>query len=109
MRVANRSLSLLLVIACSFVVSACAKDFEGQVACGMDSDCRTADKIGTLFQDGGDPALLPVCCEKVCVLPSGGCESGYRYLTNDPSYGSCIADPMCPAMPLPDLAMPSTD
>jgi hypothetical protein len=109
MRVPNRILSLLFVTACSFVVSACAKDFEGQVKCSTDADCRTDDKLGTLFQDGGDPAFLPQCCNSICALPAGGCESGYRYLTNDPSYGACIEDPMCPAQPMPDLSMPSSD
>jgi hypothetical protein len=110
MRVPNRILSLLFVVACSFVVSACAQDFQGQVACSVDKDCQTPDKVGNLFPpDGGDPSFLPICCNKICALPAGGCESGFRYLTNDPSYGACIADPMCPAMPMPDLSMPNTD
>src|SRR5258706_3623115 len=110
MRVPNRFVSLLFVLGCSVFVSACAKDFEGKVSCSSDKDCQTPDKLGTLFTgDGGDPALLPLCCDSICALPSGGCESGYRYLTNDPSYGACIADPMCPASPIPDMSMTNTD
>jgi hypothetical protein len=69
--------------------------------------------VGTLFQDGGDPAFLPVCCGEICLLPAGGCESGYRDLTNNPpGYGNCADEAkamMCPALPVPDLSMPKTD
>src|SRR3954469_11511935 len=106
MRVPNLFLSLMFGLSVSLVVGGCAQDFQGKLSCSADKDCRTPERLGTLFQDGAAPETPPVCCNSVCALPSGGCESGYRFLTNDPSYGSCIEDPMCPAMPMPDLSMP---
>ena len=112
MRASNRFLTLLSAVALSLVVSSCGEDFVGQIKCNTDSDCRTSDKLGMLFDtDAGDPALLPMCCSSTCVLPAGGCDTGYRFLDNDPGYGDCVPkDPMCPApMQMPDLSMPMTD
>jgi hypothetical protein len=98
-----------LLVVFTLLVAGCGQDITSSVSCSTDSDCRTPDKTGTLFQDGGDPAFLPVCCDKICALPAGGCESGYRYLTSEPSYGNCIADPMCLPLTVPDMSMPATD
>ena len=112
MRASNRLLTLLSAVALSLVVAGCGNDLVGKITCSTDNDCRTPEKVGSLFDfDAGDPALLPQCCSGACVLPAGGCDTGYRYLNNDPGYGDCVKeDPMCPApMPLPDMSMPTTD
>jgi hypothetical protein len=109
MQAFNRLLGLAIF---AFIVAGCGNDVQSKLSCNSDSDCRTADRLGTLFQDGGDPALLPVCCASICALPAGGCESGYRYLTgggDSPGYGDCIGDPMCPFVMPPDMSMPATD
>jgi hypothetical protein len=78
------------------------------LTCNVDQDCR--NQTGTLFQDGSAD-LLPICCAvggataKMCALPAGGCDSGYRYMTDAPGYGDCIAAPMCPAPPA-DMTVP---
>jgi hypothetical protein len=104
MRAFNRTLALLSGIALSLVVAGCGQDFQGKTSCSSNNDCLA--KASTLFSDAApvDDSLLPMCCSQVCVLPSGGCDTGYRYLTSDPGYGDCVKeDPMCPA--LPDMAM----
>jgi hypothetical protein len=103
MRALNRTLTLICLIGLTYVASGCGQDFHGKIACTDDKSCVA--KTGTLFQDGGDPALLPQCCSGYCVLPSGGCDTGYRYLNNDPGYGDCVAeDPMCKIPP--DMSQP---
>ncbi len=108
MRVLNKTLGLLSGIGLSLMVAGCGQDFAGKISCKSDEECQK--QTGTLFTDASDPALYAVCCSNVCVLPSGGCDTGYRYLDNDPGYGDCVAeDPMCPVMPMPDLSMPGGD
>jgi hypothetical protein len=103
MRILKKTLGLLSGIGLSVMIAGCGQDFVGKIACKTDQDCR--NQTGTLFTDASDPSLLALCCSSVCVLPAGGCDTGYRYLDNDPGYGDCVADdPMCPAMP--DLSMP---
>lgn len=111
MRVLNRFLSLLSLVALSAVVSGCGQDFVGKISCTSDAQCLAA--AGTLFGnlDASSPDFFPLCCSGTCVLPAGGCDiqasdgRGYRYLDNDPGYGSCVTeDPMCPIPP--DLATP---
>jgi hypothetical protein len=82
------------------------------VSCSIDKDCRTPDHLGSLFQDGGDATLLPVCCKPICLLPAGACDTGYRYLTSEPSYGACVAvsdAQTCPPLPSMDMSKPTTD
>jgi hypothetical protein len=89
-------------MALSLVLSGCPEDFQGKISCSTNNDCTS--KTGTLFSDASAPEFLPMCCSGQCVLPAGGCETGFRYLTNEPAYGECVAeDPMCPAPP--DMAM----
>jgi hypothetical protein len=98
---------MLSLLGLSFVVSGCGQDFEAKVSCKTQQDCLS--QTGTLFADGSSPDLFPQCCGGYCLLPSGGCESGYRYLTNDPSYGACVptdSSNLCPAPPVPDMSMP---
>src|SRR5262249_4131532 len=108
MRIPNRTLSLLSLLALSFVAG-CGQDFVGKISCTSSAECLAA--ANGLFDDAAAPESLAECCGGICVLPAGGCEAqpsdgkGYRYLTNDPGYGSCVsADPMCPIPP--DMSMP---
>jgi hypothetical protein len=112
MRAFNRLLGLVTF---SVLVAGCGQDFVGKIACNTDADCRTAERIGTLFDDASAPEFLPLCCSSICVLPAGGCDiqsdqRGYRYLNNDPGYGDCVKeDPMCPFVPEQDMSMPNSD
>lgn len=106
MRALNRTLRLLSVIGFGFVVSGCGQDFVSKISCSTDAQCQT--QTGTLFADGSAD-FLPQCCAGFCVLPSGGCDSGYRYLDNDPGYGACVVDPGCPAPPAMDLSMQQSE
>jgi hypothetical protein len=103
MRVLNLTLSLLSVVALSFVVSGCGQDFVGKISCTDAKTCMSKAK-GLFDVDAGDPSLFPQCCGGYCMMPAGGCDSGYRYLDNDPGYGACTEMNFCP--PSPDLSMP---
>jgi hypothetical protein len=106
MRIFNRTLALLSLVALSSVVAACGQDISSKVSCSTNAECLLLATSGGLIDtDAGDPAFFPECCSGTCVLPAGGCDTGYRYLTSEPAYGGCIsADPMCPVPP--DMAMP---
>jgi hypothetical protein len=68
--------------------------------------------LGTLLAPDAAVYTLPSCCASVCLLPSFGCDSGYRYLTYDPNnaphggFGDCAAAPtMCGVSS--DMAVPA--
>jgi hypothetical protein len=107
MRAIQRLLYTLSLIGLSSVVSGCGQDFVGKIACTTAQSC--VSQTGTLFADGSTD-FLPQCCGGYCVLPSGGCDSGFRFLDNDPGYGACVPTPssgsVCPAgPPPPDMSM----
>jgi hypothetical protein len=99
-----------------FAATGCGQDFKRRVECTNSDACIKVASGGNvpLIRDGSasEPTLLPQCCAGFCVLLASGCDSGYRYLNNDPAYGECVEDPMCPAvvdMPAPeprDMSMP---
>ena len=89
------------MIGTGLAVSGCGQDFVAKISCTDDKGCQT--QTGTLFSDGSVD-FLPRCCAGFCVLPAGGCDSGFRYLDNDPGYGECVVDPGCPAGP-PDMTI----
>jgi hypothetical protein len=106
MRILNKTLGLLSGIGLSLMIAGCGQDVIKKIACTTDQQCR--NQTGTLFTDASDPATLAMCCSGFCVLPGGGCDTGYHYLDNDPGYGDCVPeDPMCPMQVLPDLSMPN--
>jgi len=100
MRVLNRTLAVVSLVLVG-ALAGCGADIKSKVMCSTDSDCITNLMCDTDAAVG----TAPQCCAGVCVIQSLGCDSGYRYLTFDPSsapfcnYGECISDPMCPVMP----------
>jgi hypothetical protein len=106
MRALNRTLYTLSLIGLALVGVGCGQDFVGKISCTDDKSCLA--QTGTLFSDGSMD-FWPQCCGGFCVLPAGGCESGYRYLNNDPGYGECAENPGCPAPPAMDLSMPQVE
>jgi hypothetical protein len=108
-----RSVPFLLLTA---ALAGCPQGIQSKVSCTKDSECV---KLSGTLLPGDAGVFLPKCCTGICLLPSGGCESGYRYLTVDPNnapfggYGNCVAAAMCPMpdlappQPVPDLSMSS--
>jgi hypothetical protein len=111
MRATKQILTLASVIGLSFLLSACGDNVSKKVSCTDSKSC--VSKSSSLFIDGGDPALWPVCCGGFCILPSAGCDSGERYMTSGPTYGECTEMPLCAstdmAMPQPTVDMSSSD
>ncbi len=119
MRALYRSISLVSLVLIGGALSGCGSDVQSKVMCNDDSTCLMM--MGTLLEPDANASLFPRCCSSVCVVPSLGCDSGFRYLTVDPNnaphggFGNCVMDPMCipPDMaenkdhtiiPLPDLS-----
>lgn len=74
----------------------CGDEVVGQKSCTTDEDCLKI--AGDVYNADSGKGTPPECCNKVCVVQAGGCESGYRFLTTLPGYGACVSDPMCPAV-----------
>jgi hypothetical protein len=114
MRALRLALAPVSLLVFSFCVAGCGDTF-GKVTCSDDAGCLTA--AGTLFAGDASADSLPRCCGGTCMLPAGGCDSGYRYLTSEPAYGTCAAMPGCSmragdmaAGPMGDMAgMPPVD
>jgi hypothetical protein len=109
-----RALSWSLTLLVAVTLGGCASDIQAKVMCSTDTECFHS--AGTLYSDVDVDAsadLLPRCCAGFCVVPSLGCDEGFRYLTHDPNnepaggYGECVASPMCPVPPQPDLSEPA--
>jgi hypothetical protein len=102
---AMRALQHLVVLfgfALSLSAAGCS-DVNQQVSCSDDSSCVML--AGNLVPtDDGGTAGPARCCGGICVLPSLGCDSGYRYLTSAPAYGKCVAMSSCSEQPR-DLSM----
>jgi hypothetical protein len=81
--------------AASFLGVGCGNNVAPKVSCSDDSLCR---RTASPIYDGVDagPELLPHCCSGACMIPSSGCDSGYRYLTSQPALGDCAVSPQCP-------------
>ena len=95
MRLLNVSLWLVLAT----VSAGCEDDVSMTTTCKVDSECLPL--AGDLVDVDASPSTAPQCCNNICLMPAGGCESGYRYLTSKPTYGDCVVEPMCPgAMPV---------
>jgi hypothetical protein len=103
--------AMRLLALASLVLCACGSDVATQITCAGPSDQATCIHV----LDGGDMgkfldfdasvAVLPQCCNNVCVVPASGCDFGYRYVTSLPGFGDCVAEPMCPETQ--DLATPA--
>jgi hypothetical protein len=102
MRACQIALALFTSLFVATLVAGCGDDNNAKVSCSDDSGCLT--KAGTLFVGDSGVDTLPKCCGGICMLPAGGCDSGFRYLTAEPAYGACAVMPGCPAAP-PDMAM----
>jgi hypothetical protein len=103
MRRFQLALAFVSSLALATLTAGCGDTFDAQVSCSDDTTCLT--KAGSLFVGDSGVNTLPLCCGGVCVLPSGGCDSGYRYLTSEPAFGTCALMPGCPSMP--DMSMSS--
>lgn len=87
-------------------VGGCASNFDKHITCSTASDCPTVEQIDHTVTDGmAQSPPQPECCAGVCVIPSTGCDSLYRYVTTKNDVGMCVADPMCPVVP--DMAVPA--
>ena len=107
MRILNRVLGLASVLFLATALAGCGSDISSKVMCSDASSClKTA---GNLFAGDASVDLLPQCCAGFCVMPSMGCDSGFRYLTSAPAFGDCVAEPMCQATTTPDLGTPQGD
>jgi hypothetical protein len=128
MRASISTLSLIVFVS---LVAGCGTDIASKVTCGSSKDCLTA--AGTLFAADASVYGLPVCCNDsggggmVCLLPintdptlanPNGCDSGFRYLTSEPSFGDCVPMfsgtnscmvPTPPPPPPPDMSGTETD
>ena len=95
----------LAVLLCA----ACGSDVAIKITCNDQATCiRALDggDLGKFLDFDASVAVLPQCCNNVCVAPANGCDSGFRYVTSLPGYGECVAAPMCPEMGQ-DLEAPS--
>src|SRR5581483_11796762 len=78
----------------SLVLCACGSDVAVKITCAGPSDQATCIRA---LADGGDMgkfldfdasvAVLPQCCDNLCVVPATGCDSGFRYVTSLPGFG----------------------
>jgi hypothetical protein len=110
-----RALHRLFGVTSAFVLAAtlagCGHDVAKTTSCTTQDDCIKAG--GNLFTLDGSTDFFPQCCASLCVVPSVGCESGYRYLNGAPLVGDCVPEPMCPVQPdmsePPDMLQPSGD
>lgn len=91
----TKTWSLLCGFALLFGVAAASGcgDVEPQVKCSTDDSC--VQLAGNLFAGDASTETLPVCCAGQCVVPAGGCETGFRFLTNEPGYGACVTETTC--------------
>jgi len=111
MRALNRTLALVSVLLAGGAISGCGSDIASKVMCAKDIECQAL--MGTLLEPDAAVGTFPQCCAGFCMIPSLGCDTGYRYLTVDPNnapgggFGKCVAAPsMC--MP-PDLGTGPVD
>jgi hypothetical protein len=102
MRALHRLFGLSSAFALAAALTGCGTDIAKTVSCSTAADCIKAG--GTLFAPDGSPDFMPQCCADLCVVPSVGCESGFRYLNGVPTVGDCVVAPMCPVQP--DLSAP---
>ncbi len=118
MRALYRTLALVSVVLVGGAMSGCGSDISSKVMCASDADCLKL--MGTLLEPDAAVGTFPQCCAALCMIPSFGCESGYRYLTVDPNnaphggFGDCVPAPTMCVMPdlstgPIDMAQPPTD
>jgi hypothetical protein len=83
----------------------CGVDTLSHVACNTDPACVA--RVGALRGGDASVADLPLCCNHVCVIPAGGCDTYLRYLAEDESgeieVGDCVSAAAC-GIVLPDLS-----
>jgi hypothetical protein len=104
MRALNKFLGITSIFVLAAAVTGCGNDIAKSVACSTQTDCLTF--AGTAYAPDASAMFLPQCCAALCVVPSVGCDSGYRYLNGVSMVGDCVAAPMCPAVVHPDMAEP---
>jgi hypothetical protein len=78
-------------------------DYEAKVSCSSQQSCIAL--AGSLYAGDASPDTLPQCCNGFCVVRAGGCDSGYRYLDNDPAPAACVVELTCGAPPSNDMSM----
>ena len=103
-----RTLSLVGLLVAAAVSGGCGSDINAHVACNTTMDCTTLGFNSGLFDKDASVDFLPQCCTSLCLVPSLGCDSGYRYLIAAPAVGECApasATTACMTPPPPDLAM----
>ena len=105
MRALHKILGFSSVFVLAAAIAGCGNDIAKTTSCQTQADCLTA--AGSLYDPDASVDFLPQCCANVCVVPSVGCDSGYRYLNGAPLVGECVAAPMCPARP--DMSEPAGD
>lgn len=98
--------SILAALAISGVLAGCGQtNLDKHISCQTATDCPSQEQIDHTVVDGMTQSPpLAECCNNVCVIPSTGCDSLYRYVTSKHDVGMCVADPMCPVPP--DMAVP---
>lgn len=105
--------AMRLLALASLVLCACGSEVATKIMCSGPSDQATCIRaldgggdMGKFLDFDASVAVLPQCCDNLCVVPATGCDSGFRYVTSLPGFGECVAAPMCPAMGQ-DLAIPA--
>jgi hypothetical protein len=83
-----------LLFAAMLLLGACG-DNLAHVSCASAADCAASSTLV--------PQTRAECCGGSCVVPSVGCDSGWRYLIVGPGYGECAAITLCGA---PDMSVP---
>lgn len=111
MRALYRNLALISVVLVGGAMSGCGSDISSKVMCAKDGDCLKL--MGTLLEPDAAVGTFPQCCAGFCMIPSLGCDTGYRFLTVDPNnapgggFGECVPAPsMCTP---PDLGTTPPD
>lgn len=99
MRRISTLLRSLLLVGSAVVLVGCGDEVLGQKSCTTDDDCLKI--AGDVYDQDSGVGTPPQCCNKVCVVESPGCDPdqygrSYRFLTTLPTYGACVAEPMCP-------------
>lgn len=108
MRALQTLLGLLSVVTLTAALSGCGSDVASKIMCNTGDDTACLKAGGSLFDQDASVFALPQCCSGVCVMASPGCDTGFRYLTSQPSFGECATMVMmCKTAPdmsaLPDM------
>jgi hypothetical protein len=81
----------VLCLAVLLLAAGCGS--PGNVSCKADAECVTRSLA--IVPADASPSAVPRCCDGMCLLPSPGCDSGFRYLTDEPAFGVCAGTSSC--------------